>query len=169
MVEVPRKRRSGLLKLAIFGLTASMVGCDHATKIAAKAALAGKPAVPIYDGIVELRFACNDDTAFSVLQNLGVPRPPSLLLAITVLATIGVLVAWGVAARRGVTTLEHVGFAFVVAGALGNVIGRVARGCVVDFIHVARWPIFNVADIAVCVGVGLFLLVRLRRRLQALP
>jgi signal peptidase II len=167
MVEVPRKGSSWLLKLAIFGLTASMVGCDHATKIAAKAALAGKPAMPIYDGIVELRFACNDDTAFSMLQNLGVPRPPSLLLAMTLLASVGVLVAWALAARKGATTLEHVGFALVVAGALGNVIGRLARGCVVDFIHVARWPIFNVADIAVCVGIGIFALVRLRRARHA--
>jgi Signal peptidase (SPase) II len=40
-------------------------------------------------------------------------------------------------------------------GALGNYLDRVFRGYVVDFIHVPHWPVFNVADIAVSVGIGL--------------
>jgi signal peptidase II len=52
----------------------------------------------------------------------------------------------------------------VLGGALGNMVDRIVRGYVVDFIHVKGWPIFNVADIAVVVGVGLMLLSRVRRR-----
>lgn len=52
----------------------------------------------------------------------------------------------------------------MVAGAIGNVADRVARGHVVDFIHVRFWPVFNVADVLVAVGVGLLALTQLRRR-----
>lgn len=55
----------------------------------------------------------------------------------------------------------QVGFALVFSGALGNIVDRIARGYVVDFIHVRGWPVFNVADIAVVVGMGLIALAAL--------
>ena len=169
MVEVaqhPRSARSGLLlRLGILFLAVSLFGCDHATKIAAHAALAGGRAVPIYDGIVELRFEPNPDTAFSLLRHAGVPHAPAAaLVALASLALLGVVVAWIVAARRGATPTEHAAYACVLAGALGNVVDRAVRGYVVDFIHVSHWPVFNVADVAVVVGIGLLLLAQAKKR-----
>lgn len=50
------------------------------------------------------------------------------------------------------------GLALVLAGALGNVWDRIMLGKVIDFINASNplfnWPIFNVADIAICIGVG---------------
>ena len=40
---------------------------------------------------------------------------------------------------------------------MGNLIDRTARGVVIDFFDFRIWPIFNVADIAICVGVGLII------------
>jgi signal peptidase II len=51
-----------------------------------------------------------------------------------------------------------------VAGAIGNVLDRAARGHVIDFIHVRFWPVFNVADVLVVVGVGVLLLAAARSR-----
>lgn len=52
--------------------------------------------------------------------------------------------------------------AFIVGGAMGNLVDRIRLGAVVDFIDVyvqtLHWPAFNVADSAICIGVGLFLL-----------
>ena len=146
------------LRFGIFALATSLFGCDHATKIAAKDMLEGGRTIAIYDGIVDLRFAPNPDTAFSLLAHLGVPKSPALLLGLAIAALLAVLVAWAVAWRKGASTLQHAGFALVVAGALGNVVDRAIRGYVVDFIHIGPWPIFNVADIVVVVGVGLLLL-----------
>lgn len=52
------------------------------------------------------------------------------------------------------------GVAFVVSGAFGNLIDRLVRGYVVDFIDVRffNFPVFNIADIAVCVGAALILI-----------
>lgn len=85
-------------------------------------------------GLLELRYTPNDDAAFSLLRNFGVART------------------------------RHIGFGLVLAGALGNVVDRLVRGYVVDFIHVTRWPVFKVADIAVVAGVLLLALAALRTR-----
>ena len=58
-------------------------------------------------------------------------------------------------------------FSLIIGGALGNVTDRILLGSVVDFIHVHyqdtfSWPVFNVADILITVGVGLLLLITFR-------
>jgi signal peptidase II len=163
MVEVSRRRSGFWLRAGIVLFMAALFGCDHATKMAARATLAGGRSVPIYDGLVELRYAANDDTAFSLLGTLGIARTPSMLLALSLVALAGVVVAWIVATRKRASLVHHLGFALVLGGALGNVVDRAVRGYVVDFIHVARWPVFNVADIAVCAGIGVLCLARARR------
>jgi signal peptidase II len=160
MAELSRR----VLRLGILIFAATLFGCDHATKIAAHAALAPpNKALPIYDGIVELRYARNDDTAFSLLHNLGVTPNAHAILALACLAFTALLVIWFLS-RKKMNTLQHIGFAVIVAGALGNVVDRAIRGYVVDFIHVWRWPVFNVADILVVVGAFVFVLARTRKK-----
>jgi signal peptidase II len=158
-----QKPRTFPLRAAILLLTLSLFGCDHATKIAAHASLSEGRSVSLVSGVLELRYAANDDTAFSLLHNLGIPRTPGVLLAASALALLGVAAMW-FASRKRASRTQHVGFALVLAGALGNVVDRAARGYVVDFIHITRWPIFNVADIAVVAGVILLGLASLRAR-----
>jgi signal peptidase II len=76
--------------------------------------------------------------------------------------TAAVIGAW--VRRRRAGWREHVGFICVVAGAIGNVLDRAARGHVIDFIHVRFWPVFNVADVLVVLGVGLLLWAASRAR-----
>ena len=59
--------------------------------------------------------------------------------------------------------MTQIALATILAGALGNLLDRVARGYVVDFIHVRGWPVFNVADVAVVVGVILLGVAHLKR------
>ncbi len=70
-------------------------------------------------------------------------------------------VGTGARGRQRAARATQVGFALVFSGALGNIVDRAARGYVVDFIHVRGWPVFNVADIAVVVGMGLIALASL--------
>jgi signal peptidase II len=162
-VEVPRAASSFPLRAAILLLTVSLFGCDHATKMAAEASLSHGRAVNVLSGVLELRYVPNHDTAFGLLNALGIPRPPSVLIASAVIALAGVVVMW-LASRKRASRLQHVGFALVLAGALGNVVDRAVRGYVVDFIHLTRWPVFNVADAAVVAGTILLMLTALRKR-----
>jgi signal peptidase II len=54
-----------------------------------------------------------------------------------------------------------------LGGALGNVVDRVRQGYVVDFLDVSIWPVFNVADSCIVVGVVLLALFMLREEYRA--
>jgi signal peptidase II len=98
----------------------------------------------------------------------GHPRP--LFHVITLAAVIFILYFFH--QLRGNSAREKValwGLALVLGGAVGNYIDRVARGFVIDFLEAhwhdrATWPSFNVADAAICVGVGLLILESFLKR-----
>jgi signal peptidase II len=78
----------------------------------------------------------------------------------------GWLLLWGVAVSSGLLMLELDGFgeggaragvAVALGGATGNLLDRVLRGHIVDFIEIGFWPIFNVADVGIVAGLGLTL------------
>lgn len=141
--------------------TLAMVGCDHATKAVAQAALPRRGAVPLVPGVLDLHYAENRDTAFSLTRLLHFPGKGTLLVALSLIGLGVVLVAWW--RRRRASTAEQTAYALIVAGALGNAIDRAGRGYVIDFIEIHRWPIFNVADIAVAAGAILLFIITLRR------
>ncbi len=142
----------------------SLVGCDHATKYVAKAELEAQPAHVVVDSIVNLRYVENRDVAFNLLSFIPEHvRFPLLLL--TGAAAIGVLVALFASGRVRGWALG--GLVLFLAGALGNYLDRLVRGYVVDFIHVAYWPVFNVADVLVTLGLGLIVLQSMRPKLSA--
>jgi signal peptidase II len=141
--------------LALLLVVSLLVGCDHGTKHLAKRHLQGTPAVELVGGVLDLRYTENRDAAFSALRSLP-PSAKSPVLVGTRLA-ICVVVLFLLVRRRGLG-LDRLGLAVVLAGGLGNLIDTLWRGCVVDFIHVHHWPVFNVADICVAVGVGLIFL-----------
>lgn len=138
---------------------ALLVGCDHATKLAASSALRERP-LAVVPGVLDLVYTENHDVAFSLLRGAPVPHRPAVLLAIAALGVLAVGAVWF--ARRGAASrLEHLGWSLVLAGAAGNFADRALRGFVVDFIHVRWWPVFNVADVAIVLGA--FALVFARR------
>jgi len=60
-------------------------------------------------------------------------------------------------------SLARVGLALILGGAIGNWIDRIQFGAVIDFLDFRIWPVFNVADSAITVGVCLYLLVFIRK------
>ncbi len=141
--------------------TLALVGCDHATKIVAQTALDGRGPLSIVPGLLDLRYAENHDTAFSLLRSLHFPGKTALLFVVSAIILGFVLVTWS--RRRRSSAAEQVGYALIVAGAVGNALDRALRGFVVDFIEIHRWPVFNVADVAIVAGVMLLAIVTLRR------
>ena len=49
------------------------------------------------------------------------------------------------------------GMGLLIGGAIGNLIDRIKTGYVVDFIDFRIWPVFNIADIAIVIGVGIII------------
>jgi signal peptidase II len=65
--------------------------------------------------------------------------------------------------------LVRIAFGAIVGGAIGNIIDRFHYGFVVDFIDLRWWPVFNVADSCITIGVGLLLLSSLGRERSGAP
>lgn len=137
--------------LVVAGLV-TLVGCDHATKYAAKGEFEGQPPRMLIASVLDLRYTENTDVAFSLLRWIpeGVRGP--LLVVFGALAMVALIVLL----KRSTPGLARAGVVLILAGALGNYLDRLFRGYVVDFIHVHHWPVFNVADICVAVGIALF-------------
>ena len=110
--------------------------------------------IEILDSFFRLTYVHNEGAAFGL--NLG-GRWSFIAVTIVVAAFI-LFYYW----RSERTTTARWALALILGGALGNLADRVRLGEVVDFLHLSvagfSWPIFNVADIGVSVGVGLLAL-----------
>ena len=159
-----RWQQTALLTL----LLGPIVGCDHASKLLAQGHLAQREPVEVVPGLLDLRLVRNTDTAFSLLgDSIAEPARLYIILALQTLGTLGM--AWLVIWRwPAAGTSERIAGALVLGGAIGNLSERWVRGHVIDFIHLHHWPVFNLADIALCIGVALFLVV-VRRLKPAAP
>jgi signal peptidase II len=111
--------------------------------------------VPNFFAITYLR---NKGAAFGILADSSLRVP--FFIGVSLLAIAGIL--WYYRNLPPGHVGQQVGLSLILGGAIGNLIDRVRFGEVVDFLDVHwyryHWPAFNVADSAICVGVGLLLL-----------
>jgi len=103
--------------------------------------------VPIVDHLVWVTNIHNSGAAFGLAPALAL-----VFLVASIAVSIG-LVAY-VATHRNELAVDAV-LGLILGGTVGNGFDRVMYGTVTDFITVHFWPVFNVADSAVCVGVGI--------------
>jgi signal peptidase II len=131
---------------------------DQLSKLWAVRQLADAPA-SIVGNDVSFELTRNTGSAFSLFQAF------TPLLA---LIAIGVAVLLVREVRRSRDTLMILGLSLVLGGALGNLADRLFRspgflkGAVVDFVHVGRFPTFNVADSAITIGAALIVIWAVR-------
>ncbi len=105
----------------------------------------------VLDGVLFLTVTRNRGAAFGLFQNFTVGF---LLISAAVLVAI-LIYYWRLPARDWSARL---GLALVFGGAIANAYDRGVKGSVIDFIQVPHWPIFNVADSAITVGVAVLLI-----------
>lgn len=109
-----------------------------------------------------LVMAWNRGVSFSMFAH-SAAWMPWMLLAVALIISL-ILIRLALKTDR---TLDRIAYAMVVGGAMGNALDRVRFGAVVDFLYAhiddLGWPAFNVADSAICVGVGLLMFGMLRR------
>jgi len=104
--------------------------------------------IPVIPHIFHLTYIHNPGAAFGIL-----PHQEWFFLAIVVILFAAYFVMRKKIPQKPVYFPMAV--AMLLGGALGNAIDRVRYGSVVDFFDFRIWPIFNVADIFICVGVAL--------------
>jgi signal peptidase II len=125
-------------------VAAAVVVADQAVKAVVRANVKPFDVIHVVPG-VKLVYARNSGVAFSALSGGG---PLVVLVAIVALAALVFFFVTHL--RRRLVWLPT---GLLLGGAAGNLIDRVRYGDVTDFVKLPHWPAFNVADVAVTVGV----------------
>jgi signal peptidase II len=106
---------------------------------------------PVIDNILSITYKTNTGGAFGIFSS----HPQLFLVLSSILAIAGLLMITQISRF---STILQFSFGSVIGGAVGNLIDRLMVGKVIDFIDFHFWPVFNVADIAICVGVFLLMI-----------
>ncbi len=135
-------------------ITVFLLVADQTVKWWAVSALRGKASMPVLPGIFEFVYVENHGIAFGMFANMQAVLIP---LSVVILA-VCIYFAWRY--YRNKTTLPVVSLILIIAGAIGNLIDKIRQGYVVDFIHLTfmDFPVFNLADILICIGAALFVI-----------
>jgi signal peptidase II len=145
-------------RVALLLLIGTTVGCDRVSKHFAARELAERPRQSFLADTVRLEYAENTGAFLS----FGETWHPVARLGVFTIGT-GLILCGMVAAafRFRLSDPALVGLAFYFAGGASNLVDRVVRGSVIDFMNVGVGPlrtgIFNVADMAILLGVGIFI------------
>jgi signal peptidase II len=141
-------RRRAIVRAAI--VCAVVIALDQLTKHTLGTWIRPGQVRHVIPGL-ELVYERNTGVAFSFLTNTG--AIVYLVTAVALIALIALLVA------RPSQRLLWLPIGMFAGGAAGNLIDRVARGSVIDFIQLPHWPAFNVADTCITLGVIILVLV----------
>ena len=130
-----------------------IIALDQISKVLVCAFLYGEQ-LSLIPGILRFSYVENTGMAFGMLAN---HRWIFMLLSVIGIAAVAFYLY-----RYQKTTVGRIALSMIIGGGIGNMIDRIFRGFVVDFIDFCAFPtlwtwVFNIADAAVCVGAALFL------------
>jgi signal peptidase II len=158
-----------ILLLALFAL-----GCnaDLATKDWAESILKEDIRVNVVPDLVEFVYVENHAVSFGFLGQIPYHIRLPLIYFLTI--SIGVLFIFITYSFRKRETTYLIPFILILSGAAGNVIDRIQNGYVIDFIHFYYgnefdFPVFNIADTLIFIGVALLIYRNLKRSVTTLP
>lgn len=108
---------------------------------------------PIINNVFHFTYVRNEGAAFGILKD---HRWVFLVISTVAIIALSVFL-WK---KRNDSKLLCTAMSFIIGGGIGNMIDRLSLGYVIDFLdfRIINYPIFNIADSFVCVGVGLFAL-----------
>jgi len=119
---------------------------DQFTKYLIKTTMSPHESIPVIENIFHITFVRNQGAAFGIFQG-----QTAFLIAVTVIIIILLIgVYWKLARQNNILTI---GLALQLGGAVGNLADRIRFSYVVDFFDFRVWPVFNIADIAIVIGV----------------
>jgi len=137
-----------------FAIAAAVVAIDQITKLIVVSTVREGDHVRVFDDWLVISHIRNSGAAFGTLRGFGG------VLAMVALAGV---VAFAVVVWRRPTSVVGIAAGLVAGGAMGNLVDRIVRGTVVDFVAFRFWPAFNAADSAITIGAILLVWFGARR------
>ncbi len=150
MQDCARNVRSRL-KVSKLSLIAGVILLiDQLSKYLVHLKLIPGESIPVIKNVFHISLIHNTGCAFGMFQH-----QTTVLRGLSILTIVMILVFFRQIARS--ERILQVGTALLMGGACGNLVDRLRFGYVVDFLDFKIWPVFNLADSAVTVGVVLIL------------
>ncbi len=151
----------GMMKTGLV-IAVAVMALDLLSKAVATSWLADRTVVIIPD-FFDFVLVHNPGAAFGILAEQSAVVRTTLLLGIALVAVIYIIQQL----RETTSLFVTIAFGMILGGAFGNVADRLRLGWVVDFIHLhwydLSWPVFNLADSAITVGVCMLILDNFRQ------
>lgn len=140
----------------IIYLSTILLVIDQISKLLVIKLLERSSSIELIKNFFYLTYTHNNGAAFSILTG---QRVFLILIAIIIL----IILFYYLRKNKVEGKIERLAFSFIIGGALGNLIDRILRGYVIDFIDVKifkyNFPVFNLADTFIVVGVILLLII----------
>jgi len=158
-------------RLPYLGLALLALALDRGTKILVEAHLDRSRSVEVIPGFFDLTYVRNPGGVFGILRNLdeGIRSALFTIFPAIAIVFIAAYAAHLPASRK----LAQASLALILGGAAGNLVDRLRYGQVIDFLDVYwrdyHWPAFNLADSAICIGVGMLILETVLAREEPAP
>jgi signal peptidase II len=148
-------------------VTLPLILLDQLTKWLIQTHIPYGSAVPVIPGFFSLVYVSNTGAAFSIFQGNNF-----FFIALALVALAAVLF-WLIRDQfnpnkeQRMSVIAKIAFSLFAAGIIGNLLDRILKGSVVDFLDFYfkryAWPSFNVADSCICIAAGLMVLMSFRR------
>lgn len=120
---------------------------DQAAKALLVEFMEPSQSVRVIPGVLKFTYVENPGAAFGLFAG------SKQLIFWVALAIVVATLIWFFYTRKSESVITFIGLGCIIGGACGNLIDRILRGKVVDFIDLSWWPVFNTADLAIVVGV----------------
>lgn len=143
------------MRRAKYGVILVIILFDQAVKSAVRSSFAIGESRDVIGKIFSLTYVQNTGAAFSMFSGMD-----WLLLAVPLIA-IGIGI-WYMEKHRDQHWTLYLSLALTIGGGVSNIIDRFAFGFVTDMFDFHFWPVFNVADIAICTGCGILIIYILK-------
>jgi signal peptidase II len=153
------KEKEGLSHILFFGVALVVFLLDQWTKLIISRNFSLGDSISIVDGLFSFSLVHNTGTAFGFFKQGRV-----ILIGTTLLSIVFLICFYFGWSQKGI--LGRLSLGLVFGGALGNLMDRLTKGYVIDFLDfyvgVHHWPAFNIADSAITVGVFFLMICFLR-------
>ena len=141
--------KRSIREITFFLIALLIIALDQVSKYFIKANMTPGQSIP-GEGFFRITYSTNEGMVFGLFAN------QTFLITLTAIVGIAAIIIYS---RYPIfnQVLVRVALGLMLGGAVGNLIDRIRLGEVIDFIDVGAWPVFNLADSAVVVGVVLII------------
>ncbi|MEE9191881.1 MAG: signal peptidase II, partial [Candidatus Aerophobetes bacterium] len=145
--------------MSLIPITILVFFCDWLSKFLVQRNLSPGESYTLVDNVLSLTYLRNPGAFFGLLSGEA-----TLIIFLNFAIIVLITIIW-LKVMRGKWQYE-VGLGMILGGTLGNLWDRIGNGVVIDFVDLNLWPVFNLADVFLCIGVGIIIFGLIKQELK---